>query len=66
MSRSFSHVLCRVAKMLTLLDVQRGDHVLVVGAGTGYTNCIVGKLLGGVGVNHGVEIKPHLVEFAKM
>lgn len=52
-----------VADMLTLLDVQRGQRVLDVGAGSGWTTAILGHLVGPEGEVIGCEIVPELVEW---
>lgn len=50
-----------VARMLELLDVERGRRVLDVGAGSGWTTAILERL-GGETI--GVELVPELVEVA--
>lgn len=51
-----------VANMLTLLDLDRGLHVLDVGSGTGWTTALLGHLVGSEGSVVGCEIVPDLVE----
>jgi protein-L-isoaspartate(D-aspartate) O-methyltransferase len=50
-----------VARMLTLLDVREGQHVLDVGAGSGWTTALLGHLVGPRGRVRGVEVVPQLV-----
>ena len=50
--------------MLELLDVEEGDRVLDVGAGSGWTTAILARLCGPSGSVVGVERVPALVEFA--
>ena len=52
-----------VAQMLTLLDVRPGQHVLDVGAGSGWTTALLGHLVGPEGRVRGVEVVPELVEW---
>ena len=52
-----------VEAMLRLLEVQPGDRVLDVGAGSGWTTALLAHLTGPGGTVHGVELEPSLVEF---
>lgn len=52
-----------VANMLRLLDVRRGQRVLDVGAGSGWTTALLARLTGPHGRVRGVELVPELVEF---
>ncbi len=52
-----------VRDMLYLLDVQPGDSVLDVGAGSGWTTALLAYLTGSEGSVLGLEIEPELVEF---
>jgi protein-L-isoaspartate(D-aspartate) O-methyltransferase len=54
-----------VAIMLSLLDVQRGQTVLDVGCGSGWTTAILGTLTGPTGRVVGVELIPELVEYGR-
>ena len=49
-----------VRRMLTLLDVRPGQHVLDVGAGSGWTTALLGRLVGPTGSVVGVELDPTL------
>jgi protein-L-isoaspartate(D-aspartate) O-methyltransferase len=53
-----------VAAMLRLLDVRPGARVLDVGAGSGWTTAILGRLVGPGGSVLGVELEPELAERA--
>jgi protein-L-isoaspartate(D-aspartate) O-methyltransferase len=48
--------------MLELLDVRRGDRVLDVGTGSGWTTALLAHLTGPDGLVVGVELEPTLVE----
>lgn len=52
-----------VAAMLRLLDVRRGDRVLDVGSGSGWTTALLAHLTGPEGEVVGVELEPDLVAF---
>ena len=52
-----------VRRMLELLDVRAGDHVLDVGSGSGWTTALLGHLTGPTGTVAGVERVPDLVAF---
>lgn len=54
-----------VAFMLEQLQLQRGDKVLDVGAGSGWTTALLGKLVGKDGRVIGLEILPELAERAQ-
>ena len=54
-----------VVFMLELLDVQKGDKVLDVGSGSGYTTALLSELVGDRGRVVGVEIIPELVTLGK-
>jgi protein-L-isoaspartate(D-aspartate) O-methyltransferase len=49
-----------VAAMMRLLRVPVGAHVLDVGAGSGWTTAILGRLVGPTGSVLGVELEPRL------
>lgn len=52
-----------VAFMLGLLNPQKGDKILDVGSGSGWTTALLAVLVGEKGKVFGVEIIPELVEF---
>ncbi len=52
-----------VEDMLRLLEVEPGQRVLDVGAGSGWTTALLAHLVGPSGEVLGVEIEPRLVEF---
>jgi len=52
-----------VEAMLRLLEVGRGDRVLDVGSGSGWTTALLAHLTGPEGRVVGVELEPALVEF---
>ena len=49
-----------VRRMLKLLDVRPGAHVLDVGAGSGWTTALLAQLVGSSGSVLGVELDPEL------
>lgn len=51
-----------VAAMLRLLDVRPGHRVLDVGAGSGWTTALLGRIVGPDGEVVGVELEPALAE----
>ena len=52
-----------VEAMLRLLDVRRGQKVLDVGCGSGWTTALLAHLTGPTGRVLGVELEPELVKF---
>ncbi len=54
-----------MAKMLDLLDVQAGDRVLEVGAGTGYNAALLAHLTGPSGRVTSIDIDPDLARRAR-
>jgi protein-L-isoaspartate(D-aspartate) O-methyltransferase len=52
-----------VADMLRLLEVEPGQRVLDVGAGSGWTTALLAHLVGSAGEVIGVELEPDLVKF---
>ncbi len=54
-----------VATMLEALNPRIGDNVLDIGSGTGWTTCLLGKIVGNKGKVTGIDVEPDLIEFAK-
>jgi len=54
-----------VAFMFELLKSEKGDRILDVGSGSGWTTAMLAKLVGSSGKVIGVERIPELVEFGK-
>jgi protein-L-isoaspartate(D-aspartate) O-methyltransferase len=55
-----------VADMLRLLEVRRGQRVLDVGSGSGWTTALLARLVGPDGAVVGVELEPELVKFGSV
>lgn len=51
-----------VEAMLRLLDVRRGQQVLDVGSGSGWTTALLAHLVGPDGLVHAVELEPALAQ----
>ncbi|XP_077109066.1 protein-L-isoaspartate O-methyltransferase domain-containing protein 2 [Ranitomeya variabilis] len=56
---------CIYSEVMESLELQAGQSFLNLGSGTGYLSTMVGLILGPFGMNHGVEIHPDVIEFAK-
>ena len=54
-----------VAFMLELLSPKRGDKILDVGSGSGWTTALLGYMVGSEGKVYGVEFIPDLVLFGR-
>lgn len=54
-----------IAFILELLKPQKGEHVLDVGSGSGYTTALLSHLVGNAGKIVGVEIIPELVTLGR-
>lgn len=54
-----------VAMMLGQLDPQPGDHVLEIGAGTGYNAALLAELVGDTGSVTTVDIHPDVTDHAR-
>lgn len=54
-----------VEAMLRLLEVRRGQRVLDVGAGSGWTTALLSHLVGPTGRVLGVELEPDLADFGR-
>jgi protein-L-isoaspartate(D-aspartate) O-methyltransferase len=52
-----------VAAMLDLLDVRRGNRVLDVGAGSGWTTALLAQLTGPAGTVVGLELLPKIAKW---
>ena len=51
--------------MLDLLDVERGQKVLDLGSGSGWTTALLAYLVGSAGQVMGLELEPELVIFGR-
>lgn len=54
-----------VAFMLGLLNPRKGDKILDVGSGSGWTTALLTEIAGNKGLVYGIEIVPELVKFGK-
>ena len=54
-----------VATMIESLNPDIGDNVLDIGLGTGWTTCLLARIVGKKGKVTGIDIEPRLVGFAK-
>lgn len=54
-----------VAFMLELLEPKKGDSILDIGSGSGWTTAILSQIVGKNGTVTGVEIIPELVDFGR-
>lgn len=54
-----------VVFMLELLNLQKGDKVLDVGSGSGWTTALLSEIVGNEGLVFGVEIIPEITDFGK-
>jgi protein-L-isoaspartate(D-aspartate) O-methyltransferase len=54
-----------VAFMIEQLELEKGERVLEIGAGSGYNAAIMGKIIGATGKIYSIERISELVEFAK-
>ncbi|MDI3102051.1 methyltransferase, FxLD system [Streptomyces sp. AN-3] len=54
-----------VAMMLVQLDVQPGDNILEIGAGTGYNAALLAELTGGLGSVTSIDIDPDVALHAR-
>ncbi|ODM94054.1 Protein-L-isoaspartate O-methyltransferase domain-containing protein 1 [Orchesella cincta] len=56
---------CIYSEVLENLDLQPGMSFLNIGSGTGYFSTMCGLILGKYGVNHGIELYPDVVNYAR-
>jgi protein-L-isoaspartate(D-aspartate) O-methyltransferase len=54
-----------VAFMLELLQPQKGQKILDIGFGSGWTTCLLSEIVGENGKVYGIEIVPEVFEFGK-
>lgn len=54
-----------VVVMLEALKLKKGDNVLEIGTGSGWTACLIASVIGSKGRVTTIELFPRLVEFAK-
>jgi len=54
-----------VAFMLELLEPQKGQKILDIGFGSGWTTCLLAEIVGENGKVYGIEIVPEVFEFGK-
>lgn len=54
-----------MAKMLELLDLRPGQHVLEIGAGTGYNAALLSHIVGSAGQVTSVDVDPELARAAR-
>ncbi len=54
-----------VAFMLEALELDRGNKVLEIGAGSGYNTSLIAEIVGKNGMVYSIEIIPELIELAK-
>ncbi|MDX1608019.1 MAG: protein-L-isoaspartate O-methyltransferase [Candidatus Spechtbacterales bacterium] len=54
-----------VAFMLENLQPKKGDKVLDIGSGSGWTTALLAEIIGSEGKVYGIEIVPELVEFGQ-
>ena len=54
-----------VAFILKLLQAQKGEKILDIGSGSGWTTALLSQIVGKGGFVYGVEIIPELVEFGQ-
>lgn len=54
-----------MAEMLECLDIQKGQHVLEIGTGSGFNAALISDLIGPEGTLHTVEVDPVVAKRAK-
>ncbi len=55
-----------VARMLSLLELEKGDKVLEIGTGSGWNSCLISFIVGSEGKVTSLEIYDELIEKAKL
>lgn len=54
-----------VAFMLELLDPKKGERILDIGSGSGWTTALLAECIGKKGEVYGLELVPELIEFGR-
>jgi len=56
---------CIYSEVMENLQLKPGVSFLNMGSGSGYLSTMVGLLIGKTGVNHGIEMYPDVVDYAR-